>query len=55
VKLKLVNTIPPEVYSHIQFSLELARLYERGKNRMVRSIFTFTEGKGIDLQIESHG
>jgi hypothetical protein len=53
-KLKLDNNIPPKVYSHSQFSLELASLYERGKGRMVHSIFTFTEGKGIDLQIEIH-
>jgi hypothetical protein len=54
VKLKLGNSIPPKVHSHSQFSRELANLCERGKCRMVHSIFTFTEGKGIDLQIESH-
>jgi len=54
VKLKLGNNIPPKVYSHSQFLLELATLYERRKDRMVQSIFTFTEGKAIDLQIESH-
>jgi hypothetical protein len=52
VNLKLGNNTPLKVYSHNQFSLELASFYERGKDRMVHRIFTFTEERGIDLQIE---